>query len=337
MACRLLPQALTVGVLLDVGRAEVSDKQHPPTAAAAVATTRTTTITATVTCFEEDTHWEPLDVPGLLVSRQANESACQQHCRDTEGCSHFSFWLPDGSCHLQDAFAIKRGHRKGFISGPFDCWSNLSPGKFAKIQDDAFVPEQFRCMQLGIVWEPTLDTPPLYISGDKEEVVLKCQQQCKSTWGCEHFSVLFPNMCRLAGASSAPLPAASVAISGPAVSRCHEEGYVGSTFMKKVAASPTPPERGGEEEGGFWLPRVPAVLVAGDLRINTRMLCVVTMFACGIVLALARRDLQHRAQRRRGREYQRGLLPGGSPQTTFEEDAEAQDFIDIAMGIEHTE
>merc|ERR1740121_1443103 len=133
-------------------------------------------------------------------------------------------------------------------------------------------------MQLGIAWEPTMDTP-VYIAGDKQEVVMKCQQRCKGTWGCEQFTVLFPNMCRLAGHDAAPLPAASATMSGPAVSRCQEQGYVGNTFMKKAAVLP---------EG-----------VSGGGNAGARTICAAALVVCGLVMALARGPL-HRERGYRG-------------------------------------
>lgn len=111
------------------------------------------------------------------------------------------------------------------------------PGTFTRIENNTFVPPKFRCMQVGVSWEPRLDSP-FYINGERDDIVLKCQHQCKGTMGCEHFTLLFPNTCHLAGKSAVPLPAASATMSGPPESNCHEQGAIGHTFMKKSAVLP---------------------------------------------------------------------------------------------------
>jgi len=247
----------------------------------------TTITTTTAYCFEDATMWEPIDMFGQVATIQTDEWACQRRCLQVEGCAHFSFSQSTGACHLQDAFAIKREQRAGFLSGPFECWSSLTPGKFAKIDEDVFVPEKFRCMQVGVIWQPALETP-VHIYGEREEVVRQCQARCKGTWGCGHFTALFPNLCQLAGGSARPLPAVVSTMSGPAVSRCQERGYIGHTFMKKAAVLPD----GVREKSS----------------IDNRTLCAIAMIACGVLLALARLPL---AQRRTpGSSAQ--LLPQGS-------------------------
>lgn len=168
---------------------------------------------------------------GSIATEQVDEWACQRLCLRTPGCSHFSFWKAGRFCHLQDALSLKSS-TEGFISGPFQCWAYFLPGAFTQISNQTYVPEQFRCMQIGVMWEPMMDSSIL-VEGSRDEVVLRCQRQCAGTWGCEHFTVMFPNTCQLSGKNAAPLPAASTTMSGPAVSSCHEPGYIGHTFLKQ--------------------------------------------------------------------------------------------------------
>merc|ERR1719203_102562 len=101
---------------------------------------------------------------------------------------------------------------------------------------------------------------PLTLEGAKDEVVLKCQQHCRDTAGCEQFTMLFPSLCRLSGEGAVPLPAASATMSGPANSTCEEQDYIGHTFLKKASA-------------------VPAVASGGSFRTITVSLMVTLVFA----------------------------------------------------------
>lgn len=124
------------------------------------------------------------------------------------------------------------------------------PGTFTRIENNTFVPPKFRCMQVGVSWEPRLDSP-FYINGERDDIVLKCQHQCKGTMGCAHFTLLFPNTCHLAGEDAVPIPAASATMSGPPDSNCHKQTVVGHTFMKKSAVLPEHLADVGSTRGKF--------------------------------------------------------------------------------------
>jgi len=124
------------------------------------------------------------------------------------------------------------------VSGPFQCWSYLVPGKYAEVWNYTYLPTRFRCMQIGVTWSPDMTTSS-YIEGERDEVVFKCQQKCQDTEGCQHFTVMFPGLCRLADESSVPLPAEQ-AISGPPTQECDKsssEAPLGHTFMRKYTSS----------------------------------------------------------------------------------------------------
>merc|ERR1719362_1127495 len=98
-----------------------------------------------------------------------------------------------------------------------------------------YLPARFRCMQLGILWQPDL-TGPSVVNGRREQAIFDCQRRCQDTPACEHFTVLFPNTCHLAGAEAKPLPSGGSAMSGPAWQNCDSHPNVSApwaaTFMK---------------------------------------------------------------------------------------------------------
>eukprot|EP00439_Symbiodinium_sp_Y106_P012996 s35_g1.t3 len=71
------------------------------------------------TCFHENTKFEPVNMPGQRRTQVGSVLECQQRCRQTTGCEHFSLW-PDGGCHIQDANASEVTARH-IISGPRHC------------------------------------------------------------------------------------------------------------------------------------------------------------------------------------------------------------------------
>lgn len=178
-------------------------------------------------------------MPGTQPSKEVDEFACQQKCLRTLGCSHFSFWKAGKICHLQNRFALRREQRVGFVSGPFQCWSYLIPGQYAMISNTSYVPTRFRCMQTGVTWSPDMTTSS-HFHGERDEVVFACQQKCRDTKDCAHFTVMFPSLCRLASHEAQPLPAEE-AISGPPAPECDDSTFVfsplGHTFMRKYESN----------------------------------------------------------------------------------------------------
>jgi len=75
------------------------------------------------------------------------------------------------------------------------------------------------------------------MEGDRDEAVFSCQQKCRNTTGCAHFTVMFPSLCRLADKDAVPLRAEQ-AISGPPTPECDDlssEAPLGHTFMRKYS------------------------------------------------------------------------------------------------------
>lgn len=185
-------------------------------------------------------------------------------------CAHFSYWKATRTCHLQDHFALRQEKQGGFVSGPFQCWTYLMPNLYSDGGNYTYLPHKFRCMQPGVTWEPDMDTPTV-IMGARDDVVLKCQDKCHKTFGCKHFTVIFPNTCKFAGSGAHPTKSTIVAMSGPDVPRCDHPGDVfekSHTFMRKFSDQTGQGASVDTEEPRlvaavrYWLPLGAAVAVA---------------------------------------------------------------------------
>ena len=60
-------------------------------------------------------------MPFVLFSTEDSAESCQARCAATEGCEHFVFWTPAGSCHLQDANATATLAGQDSVGGPRMC------------------------------------------------------------------------------------------------------------------------------------------------------------------------------------------------------------------------
>eukprot|EP00434_Breviolum_minutum_P007414 symbB.v1.2.006545.t1/scaffold388.1/size215153/6 len=70
-------------------------------------------------CYEHDSGYEPMNMPGQDRIALNNINECQERCKSTAGCVHFTWWS-DGGCHLQDQKAKKK-KQPGLQSGPPKC------------------------------------------------------------------------------------------------------------------------------------------------------------------------------------------------------------------------
>jgi len=73
------------------------------------------------TCYEKDTAYSPLDMPGESQTLEDEASSCQARCRATSGCVHFTYFVIGGYCHLTDGHALRMLGSLGAISGPSEC------------------------------------------------------------------------------------------------------------------------------------------------------------------------------------------------------------------------
>lgn len=146
---------------------------------------------------------------------------CQQVCADTKGCAHFSYWKLSKHCHLQDAFAVRRTVRIGFVSGPFRCWSDAPQDKFIKIDNYTILPTELGCTEIGVLYSPSMGAAKL-LDGIREtragslEAISICRRQCAEAVGCSHWSLdVFNKLCRLSGKRAISLNIAGVVSGKP--------------------------------------------------------------------------------------------------------------------------
>ena len=89
-------------------------------------------------CFQYGTYYGgPTHEPGTSKVFAPSAEACQEDCKNTARCAHFSFW-PDGSCLLTDSRSRPMSSSQGVISGPAFCpghpgetnqdYGNFGPG-----------------------------------------------------------------------------------------------------------------------------------------------------------------------------------------------------------------
>lgn len=191
------------------------------TATTSTSTVSTTTITTTTTerpCIERNVAWEPMDMPGTTSTMELDQMACQRRCLRTPECFHFTYWEAFGHCHLQDQTALRRAGRQGFVAGPFQCWSTVheEESDAVTVRTD-FVPDKFKCMTVGVTFEPAVEFPT-ELPGSWADVVTQCQGACFVSNGCTHFAVQASTFaCKLSTKEAVPMPSSEDWISGPPV------------------------------------------------------------------------------------------------------------------------
>jgi len=179
-----------------------------------------------------------------VMTQEADTFACQQRCRKTEGCMHFSYWKVGGDCHLQDAYALRQKRRYGFVSGPFQCWSSiLNRDQFIKYDNYTYLSPTFGCIELGTMYSPAMVTPKVLATDiHRWDAIVLCQKLCAITNGCAHFTVQFPRVCNLVSARAKPLHPFFGAVSGPAKCPGSFEGKdsaANMSFHNKFLATPS--------------------------------------------------------------------------------------------------
>ena len=77
------------------------------------------------TCFQYDSKYNPLDLPGHENSLEVDPKACQSRCANVDGCSYFTFWgngKPGlGNCFLSGPDATRMSDKWEAVSGPKKC------------------------------------------------------------------------------------------------------------------------------------------------------------------------------------------------------------------------
>ena len=66
------------------------------------------------------------DMTGQDRTVEADATACQERCQNTDGCSYFTWWGNDGGCHLQDSSAkLTSGVGANVHYGPKSCTAGI--------------------------------------------------------------------------------------------------------------------------------------------------------------------------------------------------------------------
>jgi len=164
--------------------------------------------------MDRDVAYFPMDMPSVPFSMEVSPVACMQRCASTFGCAHFSFWLQQGHCHLQDGTA-QQDPALGFTSGPAICSAAEAPvGQGATVQVPA--EPKAACFETGGAYFPLdlLGSLP-FSAGTAEE----CQQACQKQPNCAHFSWYAPtSTCHAADLAASHAGNFAGYVAGPA--RC---------------------------------------------------------------------------------------------------------------------
>lgn len=168
---------------------------------------------------------------GFFATTEPTAAACQHRCLATPGCYHFSYYKQIGTCHLQDAFALRRGTGAGFVSGPFQCWAYLTNQKsYAKVSDVSYLPAALRCAEVGTSWQPAIITEKIPTESSKDDLgglgrVLSCQAKCSETPGCAYYTLhLTSSECHMANAAATPMRGMLDTIGG--TPKCEDQMFV---------------------------------------------------------------------------------------------------------------
>jgi len=174
-------------------------------------------------CFEDAVSFMPLDMDGTVGSVEVSAGACQRRCAAQHACRHFSFMKSPGSasgfCHLHDFTATVQLGSVGYVSGPYECWSDIKDtSTLIDKGHGIYVTSDFACMEWGWGYSPTVVGGMRLIApndGSSEQAVLSCQQMCAENPSCKHFSISFPSRaCSLSGLGAMRMSMMG-AISGP--------------------------------------------------------------------------------------------------------------------------
>lgn len=163
-------------------------------------------ITETLACSEAGVLFEPLDMHGEAMTLEKNASHCQARCGRTPGCAHFSFWEPQGHCHLQDVLSIRRGDQALWRAGPPGC----SPARISEATH-RMLDRTGSCYHLHATYDKRdWIAPPQHVA-----TVGRCQQLCQETPGCAFFAHSSFGECYFVGKDASRLDGVPFAMAGP--------------------------------------------------------------------------------------------------------------------------
>lgn len=220
-----------------------------------------------------------------MPRKEEDAEACQRKCDETPGCYHFSYWKKFKLCHLQDAFALRRDYQSDYVSGPFECWSYLKAAGLVKVGEEQFLPKQFKCMQVGVGWEPVMQwRSGRVLAGTQADQIMECQSLCARTPTCGHFTMeVSTRTCKLAGKDASPLPGIFNSISGPPV--CTENP---KTFMRKFSVGEA--QRSWSYTGVAGALALVLLVVGSSVALHSRMSRKSNHVSRALLLAAASAD-----------------------------------------------
>ncbi|CAE7836716.1 unnamed protein product [Symbiodinium sp. CCMP2592] len=151
-----------------------------------------------VDCFEANSYYSPVDIPGHGRSHAHSWQECQTRCAQVAGCAHFSRW-PDGGCHIQHGAATKVAAH-GVTAGPPLCPEGCAVPHTQYTPVD--MPGQGRTRASD--WKA-------------------CQSRCASVNGCAHFNYWPDHGCHISASSAARIASHGV-LSGAPVCKAAPHG-----------------------------------------------------------------------------------------------------------------
>lgn len=189
----------------------------------APSTSASITEPSTSGCFEDGVYWEPLDIAGGHPFKALDELSCQGACSETQSCSHWSYWEPDGLCHLQGPGATRRSGVPGFRSGPPRCaaGSAESGGGAATSSGESGANASLRrCVEFGAAYSPSMGNPRYFPRAatvtEHRDHVVACLKFCANTTDCAHFTYdIVAGSCKMALASATLARGVPLTVSGP--------------------------------------------------------------------------------------------------------------------------
>jgi len=117
-------------------------------------------------CYDHNVAYLPFDMPGQFVSYEAGPERCQERCRRTDACKHFTYLEREGSCHISDDTASQVTWFDAF-SGPASCKPSGAPAGGGEAQGLTEVTDghgeaaRFRARQLVLGMQDKAAAAPL--------------------------------------------------------------------------------------------------------------------------------------------------------------------------------
>lgn len=161
-------------------------------------------------CAQREITWEPIDMPNQTLSIEKDIASCQARCASVPACAHYTFWLGQGHCHLQSAYAVAQHDQRGFISGPPSCHQVEE-----NVATMTTLAKQSGCYKNDTAYEmlDMLGELPTF-----EKTIIECQARCAKNPKCLHFTYhAWYGTCHISDATAVEVPNMYGHVAGPAV------------------------------------------------------------------------------------------------------------------------